>query len=57
MSHEEFLKQCLCPNCHTAIMEPHSEIELNNQGYFKCPICAFSKQINERKRKSDIIKQ
>lgn len=57
MSYEKYLKELLCSNCNVAIMEPHPEEEKRNEGLFKCPICSFTKQINERKRKSYIIKK
>lgn len=57
MSYEKALKQLICINCHVAILEPHPEEKFRDQGYFKCCICGYTKQINERKRKSDIIKK
>lgn len=57
MTYTKFLKEHICPVCHVAILEPHPEEKKNFEGYVKCKICGFTKQINERKRKSDIIKK
>lgn len=56
-SYEEYLKNLLCYNCHISILKTHPEESKANQGYFKCKTCGFTKLINERKRKSDIIKK
>lgn len=57
MSYDKYLKELLCSNCHVAMLEPHPDETKRNEGQFKCPICSFTKIINERKRKSYIIKR
>lgn len=57
MSYEKALKDFLCTVCSVAVLQPHPEEKKRNEGFYKCPICGNTKQINERKRKSDIIKR
>jgi NAD-dependent SIR2 family protein deacetylase len=43
----KFLETHICPECHVAILEEHPQEELKNQGFKKCPVCGFTKQIKK----------
>lgn len=56
-NYEEYLKNHICSNCKISLLDPHPDEKMNYQGWVKCKSCGFCKEINERKRKSDIIKK
>lgn len=41
----------LCSHCHAGILEPHKTLN----GWTKCPICAFCKEIPNTKKEIDGI--
>lgn len=43
MASEDFLRKYICPNCHVAILRPHPTLH----NYYKCPICAYTKEIKK----------
>lgn len=47
MSHEQYLKDHICSNCHAGILADHPEDKFKNLGYVKCPICAYTKLIKK----------
>jgi hypothetical protein len=44
---ENFLKDHICPHCHAAILFPHPEEKFEREGYFKCTLCGFAKQLKK----------
>lgn len=37
----------ICENCHFTLLRPHPEDKFRDEGYLKCPLCGFSKQIKK----------
>lgn len=45
MSNEKYLKDHICPHCHAGIMEQFQDYVRAANGWIKCGICGFCKQL------------
>lgn len=43
MSHEDYLKERICSNCHMTLLRDHEKVI--NGSILKCPTCGYTKVV------------